>query len=186
MTFSLLARSLAALVPAVALVACSQPDSSPADGGDAGNLSRDGSVPAAGQGPSLADGQSAPIMLDVVLPQDLAAEPLAGELGCAFSFSRGDDPLLVAKGFVDSQSQATGAVKVDGTVMRLAKEGEGGFADMPSGASFTNGMVSAKVEVTGDADAGAAASESPLKTARLTIARGTRQIVIDGFYACAP
>ncbi len=140
----------------------------------------------AAAGASMAGGQSAPIMLDVIMPEDLAAEPLEGELGCSFSFSRSDDPLLVAKGVVDSQSQAMGAVKIDGTVMRLAKEGKGGFGDMPDGASFTNGTVSARVEVTGEADPGAAPSESPLKTARLTIARGTRQIVIDGFYACAP
>ena len=145
-------------------------------------------VPAAtaASGVNAADGQSAPIMLDVILPEDLAAEPLEGELGCSFSFSRTDDPLLVAKGIVGSQSQAAGAVKIDGTVMRLAKEGKGGFGGMPDGASFTNGTVSARVEVTGDADPGAAPSESPLKTARLTIARGTRQIAVDGFYACGP
>ncbi len=125
-------------------------------------------------------------MLDTILPEDLAAEPLGGELGCSFSFSRNDEPLLIAEGVVGSQSQAIGAVKIDGTVMRLTKEGKAGFGDMSDGASFTNGTVNARVEVTGEADPGAAPSESPLKTARLTIARGTRQIVIDGFYACGP
>tara|TARA_A100001391_G_scaffold119169_5_gene81065 strand:+ start:2594 stop:3118 length:525 start_codon:yes stop_codon:yes gene_type:complete len=172
-------RTLPLLFAPLMLAACNQSASEqPVDNGEP--------AASASSGASLSDGQSAPIMLDVILPDDLAAEPLKGDLGCSFSFSRNDDPLLVAKGFVDSQSQAMGAVKIDGTVMRLPKEGLGGFGDMPSGASFTNGTVNARVEVTGEADPGAAPSESPLKTARLTIARGTRQIVIDGFYACAP
>ena len=172
-------RTLTLLLAPFMLAACNQGAPDQPAGNDA---------PAApiASGASMVEGQSAPIMLDVILPEDLADEPLEGELGCAFSYSQNDDPLLVAKGFVDSQSQAMGGVKIDGTVMRLTKEGKGGFGDMPDGASFTNGTVSARVEVTGEADPGAAPSESPLKTARLTISRGTRQIVIDGFYACAP
>ena len=138
-------RTLPLLSAALMLAACS-------DGAPDQPVGSDAAIPAdAASGASLAEGQSAPIMLDVILPDDLAAEPLVGELGCSFSFSRTDDPLLVAKGFVDSQSQAMGAVKIDGTVMRLAKEGAGGFGDMPSGASFTNGTVNVRVEVTGEA-----------------------------------
>ncbi|MEN7538331.1 hypothetical protein [Aurantiacibacter flavus] len=172
-------RTLPLLLAPLILAACNEGAPEPPVASD------EPAAPVA-SGVSMAEGQSAPIMLDVIMPEDIAAEPLDGELGCSFSFSRNDDPLLVAKGFVDSQRQAMGAVKIDGTVMRLAKDGKGGFGDMPDGASFTNGTVSARVEVTGEADPGAAPSESPLKTARLTIARGTRQIVIDGFYACGP
>ena len=145
--------------------------------------------PASGTARTTQAAPGAPIMLDTLAPDAISAAGLAGELGCSFAFSRGDEPLLMGWGFVDSPGAAEALMKVDGAVVKLAQVGGGGFEAMASGSTFSAEELSASVEVTGDRplpEEPQVAMESPIHPARLTIERSGRKLMIDGFWECGP
>ena len=172
---------LHAMILAFLLTACSSPE--PQDEAQPVEASPSAEISAPAQPPG------APVMLDTLNADDRAENRLDGELGCAFSPSRGDDPLLSAASYVDPGVGGEALVKIDGEPVRLAMDGTGGYDRMTDGVRFAADGLSAQIEVTGDQplpEDPPIAGESPIYTARLTVERDGRAISIDGFYECGP
>jgi len=180
-----LARRGPAIMFSVLLAACSA-------GGDSGSNSPEAdsamTSTSSAQPPAI-DTTGAPILLETLGPDDHEIVQLSGELGCAFYASRGDEPLFIGLGFVSDEESAEGLVKIDGSPVKLAMEGAGGYDRMAAGARFTGTDLAVEVNVTGAEplpEDPPIAGESPMHHARMSVARAGRELQIDGYYECGP
>lgn len=186
-------RRLAWVVLACVLGATACQDDSPVrDTGDApvgDTASADAALPAgAATGPrevprsggGTVGGDGSPIRLLPLTRPDLDANPLSGELACAFI--DGGDTLLLAHGDVASDEPARGLVRVGDYVEPVATPG--GFDAMLRGARFDGrGTV---VVITPDGPA-VGRGESPPVPATLTFHRADgARLEVSGQWQCGP
>ncbi|MEH3039122.1 MAG: hypothetical protein PGN21_03515 [Sphingomonas paucimobilis] len=130
---------------------------------------------------NLADGGGARHGLVPLTAQDIARAKLPGELACGFA-ERGEDTLLYASGDVQSDEDAIGLIKVEGSVQRLTAPG--GFDALVRGPTLTGSE--ARIDI-GIEDGPSASGESPPRSASMTLARhGKPDVRIDGTWTCGP
>jgi len=129
-------------------------------------------------------GDGSPIHLTALIPADLEANPLEGELGC--HFVEEGKPLLVAMGNVaDENGHAQGLAKIGDYTERLFAREAGGFDGLPDGAEFSGKGMTFTVTRTSDTPVGA--GESPPYPAELLAQRadGAERMIV-GRWTCGP
>jgi hypothetical protein len=137
-----------------------------------------------------AEATAAATLTSLQQPQ-IAASPLAGELGCTFTVpDRVDGPpalLLVAKGNVaDRDGRAEALAAIAGTAVALVASETGGFDGMPRGAMFEGGGYTLQVTPT-PGRAPLRGQESPPVVADLELRAPDGTIEIHrGDWTCGP
>ena len=113
---------------------------------------------------------------------DRQANPLNGEVGCAFKVS-GPDPLVLAMGSPALPNPAMGLVKVNGKIERLADPS--GFDTMVDGVTMNGASKSTvAIQVIGQASGG---GKPPAHPATLTYTRADGiSRAYAGTWTCAP
>ena len=174
-----------AIAVALSLAGCSAPV--PAD--DNNSTADNAAIEAETGGPQASNaisgdtvgGDGSQIVLSPLLPADIDAAKLAGELGCSFASADGS-MLLMTKGNVASKERAQGIVKIADYVEPVGTPG--GFDAMVKGATFSGKGTTITIAPTSAAIGG---GESPPRAASLTFDRadGARR-VFDGRWVCGP
>lgn len=163
-------RPAVALPLLLALAACNAPAEQVA------NAPRTAATAPAGSAPSV----------DPLVPAQIAAAQLGGELGCTFTGDGMQAPLLVASGMVsDPQGTAQAVGGGDGSSRQLSAVERGGFDGMLNGVEFAGeGFRYAIRLVPGEAAGG---GESPPMPAELVVtAPWGKQARIAGGWTCGP
>lgn len=120
-----------------------------------------------------------------LLPKDIEAANLQGELGCSFAEYETDAPLLVAMADVRDGATADGVMKLGPSTLRLSAAEPGGFNAMVDGERFISGDLTATVAVTSDEPVGG--GESPPRRATLTLESAAfAPQRIEGLWTCGP
>lgn len=115
--------------------------------------------------------------------QDIAANPLNGELVCTFSAGR--STLLYAAGKVATQADADAIVKFADQVLRAHTPG--GFDQMLHGASFKGERLVAEVKLAEQPQQSGSDGASPYPTATLTYIRNDSAMrTVQGNWECGP
>jgi len=146
--------------------------------------------PAADQEAPMAEGtqpaqQSVSRPRPALLPEDIEAAALGGELGCSFAEQDAAAPLLVAMADVRDAATADGVMKLGPSTARLRAAEPGGFNAMVDGERFISGDLTATVAITSAEPLGG--GESPPRSATLTLesaAFAPQQVT--GQWTCGP
>ncbi|OYW46855.1 MAG: hypothetical protein B7Z08_09920 [Sphingomonadales bacterium 32-68-7] len=153
------------------LAACSPAGDAPAD------------PPSAVAAPTTSS-EGLPPGLAVLTPDDYAADPLSGELACAFTADGGT--LLAMRGNVaDRTGRAEGLVKVGARRLLGQADEPGGYDGLPDGTGFSADGLTIAVELVSNTPL--AGGESPPYPARLIArwATGTER-TYEGTWTCGP
>lgn len=146
------------------------------------------SVPT-GDGGTAAGGASPNLAVEVLLAQDIREAALDGELGCAFTPSLRGETLFLASAYVGDGEGGEGVIRLPEGLHKLAMEGSGGFDAMRRGARFTGGGLTLTIARTSEQNLPQdppIAEESPAFPARMTLAGGGGEVLIEGVYECGP
>lgn len=135
--------------------------------------------------PQVAATPAVPVVVPL-LPQQIAAAELGGELGCTFTVPDQPGPLLVASGMVaDPEGTAQAVGGGDGVPLRMEAVEHGGFDRMINGAEFSGKGFRYAVKLTGEP--AVQGGESPPRPARLTVtAPWGARTVLPGAWTCGP
>lgn len=124
------------------------------------------------------------LTLQPILAEELEANPLTGDLGCYFADSPAADPLLVARGFVQSPgTKPTMLVKFADAVVPGAAADAGGYDGMINGGTFNTAALVVDVARIED-QAPAGGGLQPARAALRVRQAGQPDVVLQGFWTC--
>ena len=122
--------------------------------------------------------------LQPLTPDDLAEAELGGDLGCLFSSSVTDGPLLAVRARVDTPGNTPSfAARLAGAIVTGKAGRAGGYASLADGGRFSGNGVLLEVAVTGDREPESIPAASRPAAMRASRPDGSRQI-FQGFWIC--
>ncbi len=161
---------VATLAPMLALSACQ----------------RDAASQAQGQTSAVfeAPDPSAQLALQPMLAEELEENPLAGELGCYFADSPASDPLLVARGLVQSPgTKAAMLVKFGDEVVQGSATEAGGYDALLDGSTFDTAALLVDVARTDEAALNTGGLQ-PARAALRVRQAGQPDVILQGYWTC--
>ena len=137
----------------------------------------------AGCGRPIAESDAQPDVESAVLAPLEAddAAGLEGELGCAFHAEQG--VLMLGRANVGPAEHAFAAVRHDGQALTLESRESGGFGAMERGMIFSNGPLTARVEL---GPAREMANEQVSHDATLVVSHALDERAYEGAWTCGP
>jgi hypothetical protein len=121
--------------------------------------------------------------LQPVLAEELEAHELEGDLGCYFADSPAADPLLVARGMVQSPTtKAVMLVKFADAIVQGSATEAGGYDAIVDGSTFDTPAL--LVDVARVDDAGGNGALQPARAALRVRQAGLPDVILQGYWTC--
>jgi hypothetical protein len=124
------------------------------------------------------------LSLQPMLAEEVEEHPLAGDLGCYFADSPASDPLLLARGFLQSPGTTpTMLVKFADAVVEGSTTETGGYEALLDGGTFdTAALVVDVARIDGEAPSGGGLQ--PARAALRVRQAGQPDVVLQGYWTC--